>query len=397
MSQQENLALEQVAPGRGISPSSSGNPGQITDTLRKAMAQGHLVSPANSCPNLPAGCEVAVSTVLVDIARETYQVQGGVALTKTALNRIAKAVGVSWDDRRSHRTDNGDIPNFASYKAVGHFRDFDGTWRTIEGEKQMDLTEGSERAKTMKPGELSEARKFVAEHAQTKAQLRAIRSLGIRSSYTKEELDKPFVCARLIFTGQSDDPETRKVFAEATAKAMLGGSEMLFGTADTQRPMLTEVSTQAPETSASEETAESEKPQVKEPAVKQCTPTKCYGADPAAIHVNACYGTAAVAAETTKPAEEQPSAWKITRGSARGLEVTDRRVTPETLINLRNYYVTELDPNGPDFAGLSDERKDLLSGEMREVVQELRRRGIKDDGSLVELKFPARSSSCDSC
>lgn len=374
--QQENLALEQVAPDRGISASSSPNPGQITDTLRKAMSQGHLVSPANSCPNLPAGCEVAVSTVLVDAARETYKVAGGVALTKTALNRIAKAVGVSWDDRRSHRTDRGDVPNFASYKAVGHFRDFDGTWRTIEGEKQMDLTDGSERARTMKPGELSEARKFIAEHAQTKAQLRAIRSLGIRSSYTEQELDKPFVCARLIFTGQSDDPETRKVFAEATAKAMLSGSEMLFGTAETSRPMLSEGHDQSSERQPDEETAGSRST---EPEVKQCTPEECFGHG--SNHVRACSVpvTETKAAETAKAAEQKP-AWKITRGAARGLEVTSSKVRPETLQELRTLYINLLDPNGPDFAEMSDERKDLLSGEMREVVQELRRRGIKDDG-----------------
>lgn len=393
MSTDQQQALEVVAPDRGISPSSSPNPGQITDTLRKAMSQGHLVSPANSCPNLPAGCEVAVSTVLVDVARETYSVQGGVALTKAALNRIAKAVGINWDPRQSHRTDRGDIPNFASYKAVGHFRDFDGTWRTIEGEKQMDLTEGSERAKTMKPGELSEARKFIAEHAQTKAQLRAIRSLGIRSSYTKEELDKPFVCARLIFTGQSDDPETRKVFAQATAQAMLSGSEMLFGTAETTRPMISESSEQAAQASSAGETAteraegagaatatvQGQETQ-SQSQVKQCTPTKCFGADPAALHVNACYGTAGETSDQNAPVEEQQAPWVITRGTARGLAVTNPKVRPETLKELRNYYITELDPNGPEFNSLSDERKDLLSGELKEVVRELRRRNIKDDG-----------------
>jgi hypothetical protein len=375
MTMNEQQALEVIAPERGISPSSSSAPGQITETLRRAMAQGHLVSPANSCPELPQGCAVAVSTVLVDVGRETYSVAGGVALTKAALNRIAKAVGVSWDPRQSHRTDRGDVPNFASYKAVGHFRDFDGTWRTIEGEKQMDLTEGSERAKTMKPGELSEARKFVAEHAQTKAQLRAIRSLGIRSSYTKEELDKPFVCARLIFTGQSDDPETRKVFAEATAKAMLGGSEMLFGTADTKRPMLTEASEQATEPRAE---AAIEPEVAQEPEVKTCTPDACFGAG--ANHVKACYEPANVPAQekVSTTAEPEKAAWKITRGSARGLAVDDRRVTVETLKELRNFYLTNLDSSGPDFADFSDEKKDLLAGEMREVVGELRRRGIKD-------------------
>lgn len=371
--QQDSLALEQVAPDRGISPSSSPNPGQITDTLRKAMERGHLVSPANSCPNLPPGCEVAVSTVLVDVATETYSVSGGVALTKSALNRIAKAVGVSWDPRQSHRTDNGDVPNFASYKAVGHFRDFDGTWRTIEGEKQMDLTDGSERAKTMKAGELSEARKFIAEHAQTKAQLRAIRSLGIRSNYAKEELSKPFVCARLIFTGQTDDPETRRVFAEVTAKAMTSGSEMLYGSVETNRPMIADKSEQQPAERQSEPEA------AKEPEVKECNPDECFGHG--SKHVRAC--SILVEPDTAqKKQTTDDGAWVIPgKGPARGLKITDPKVTPETLLALLKEYAGALNTEGDLYDKLNDEAKDFYSSALREVQKELDRRGIKVEAS----------------
>lgn len=372
-SQQENLALATVSPDSAVKASSSAIPGAITDTLRRAMEQGHLVSPANSCPNLPAGCEVAVSTVLIDVPRETYDVQGGKALTKTALNRIAKAVGVGWDDRRSHRTDNGDNPNFASYKAVGHFRDFDGTWRTIEAEKQMDLTEGSERAKTMKAGELSEARKFIAEHAQTKAQLRAIRSLGIRSSYTAAELEKPFVCARLIFTGQSDDPETRRVFAEATAKAMLGGSEMLFGTAETTRPMLTEASERSPESTTTAQPAQEPTPEV-----KTCDPEHCFGHG--SNHVKAC----SLPVNAAAPAQQAASdgAWVIPgKGPARGLRITDPKVTPDTLLALLKEYADALNPEGDLRDKLNDDAVDFYSSALREVQKECDRREIKYDGS----------------
>lgn len=383
--QQESLALAVMEEDRGVQPSSSGIPGQITDTLRKAMERGHLISPAAACPTLPPGCEVAVSAVLVEKDRETYTVQGGHALSKVALERISKAVGVSWHPTLSHRTDNGDDPCFASYKAVGHFRDFDGTWRTIEGEKQMDLRDGSERAKTMKSGELSEARKFIAEHAQTKARLRAIRSLGIRASYNDAELKKPFVCARLVFTGQSDDPDIRREFARVTAQAMTQGSEMLYGAVDQNRPALPPHEQEAEGNGRGPlESVAAESAKQTEPEVKQCTPTHCFAADPAASHVTACYGgpanvpTEKAPAPTAPTGEPEKAAWKITRGSAKGLAVDDRRVTVETLKELRNYYLTELDPNGPDFSKMDPERIDLLSGELREVVGELRRRGIKD-------------------
>jgi hypothetical protein len=261
MSQSET-ALEVIEPGSEWSASSSPNPGDITRTIKRALATGHYMGAATSCSNLPLGCEVAFSAVKIDLARETYPLTIGKkrGIGKTALNRIGKAIGVNWDTRLSHRTDDGKDPCFASYKAVGHYRDFDGTWRTVEGEKQMDLREGTERAKSMKSGELSEARKFIAEHAQTKAQLRAIRSIGIETSYDPEYYDDPIICARLVFTGRSDNPEIQARFAELTAVAMLGGTNMLYG----DRPQLppigpldTETETQSEESAVA--TAELEK------------------------------------------------------------------------------------------------------------------------------------------
>lgn len=247
MSQTET-SLEVIAPDEGLSASSSPNPGQITQTIKRALATGHYMGAATSCSNLPLGCEVAFSAVKIDLQRETYPLLIGKkrGIGKTALNRIGKAIGINWDTRLSHRTDDGKDPCFASYKAVGHYRDFDGTWRTVEGEKQMDLRDGSERAKSMKSGELSEARKFIAEHAQTKAQLRAIRSIGIETSYEPEYYEDPIICARLIFTGRSDNPEIQARFAELTAVAMLGGTNMLYG----DRPQLPPIGPPSADTEA---------------------------------------------------------------------------------------------------------------------------------------------------
>lgn len=232
-------ALDEVMPERGISASSSPDPGSITETLMRAREQAFLISPSATCPNLPLGCEVAFSSVLVDEnnSAEVYEVNGKKALSKTSLNRIAKAAGVDWDSRESRRTDDGKTSTYASYKAVGRVRDFDGTWRTITGEKAVDLTDGSELARTLKSGDLSQQRKFIAEMAETKAKLRAIRSMGIPTSFEKGQLAKPFVCARLVFTGRTNDPELQKIFAVETARAMLGGTEALYGGRPALSPM----------------------------------------------------------------------------------------------------------------------------------------------------------------
>src|SRR6185295_13684583 len=120
----------------------------------------------------------------------------------------------------------------------------------IVGEKEMDLREGSaqvqalwDRYKAKKAaferkgwktpneptGQIREMRLHILGHAETKAQLRAIRSLGIKTSYTVEELRKPFVVARLMWTGQTDDPQLRGIFAEKIADSMLSGRRALFG------------------------------------------------------------------------------------------------------------------------------------------------------------------------
>jgi hypothetical protein len=125
---------------------------------------------------------------------------------------------------------------------VGHIRQFDGTTLTLIGTKEMDVREGSafalDCANRQKLGELAMQRRHIVSHAETKARLRAIASLGIRRSYSKEELLKPFVCAKLSFTGRSDDPELRRAFALKRADAFLSSSNGLYGAPPTLPPAL---------------------------------------------------------------------------------------------------------------------------------------------------------------
>lgn len=221
----------------------------VGQMLARASENGHLVAPATAIAMLPAGCSVVLSAVHVDPS-ETYSVGSKLGLAKSALDRIASAAGVSWIPEQSGRLDDGSDPYYCAWRAVGTLRHLDGTEITIEGSKEMDLRQGSphneglyeryeagrrnpprgNKAPPKDPtAQIREMRMHIMAHAESKAKLRAIRSIGVRSAYDAVELEKPFVVARLMFTGHSDDPEIRARFAELTAQAFLGGRRALFG------------------------------------------------------------------------------------------------------------------------------------------------------------------------
>ncbi len=220
--------------------------GAVNKLLEDAMATAHLVSPATVCGALPPGCEVAISLVQVDPNSDrggpgdVVDVGGGkLALSGHVLKRIAAAAGVSWDMNASGRLDNGSDPHYAHYRAVGLVRNFDGSVRAVSGEVEIDMREGSPQIEAMEKRARSDASKvanqvrdirlFILRHAETKAKLRAIADMGVKRSYTPAELRKPFKVARLMWTGHSNDPELRRIFAEKTADAMIGATSMLYG------------------------------------------------------------------------------------------------------------------------------------------------------------------------
>lgn len=231
---------------------------KATEALAKIQEIGHLISPAPACATLPEGCAILLSAITVDSRNETYNVPGGKGLSKTALQKLAAALGVSWNHNASGRLDDGRDPYYFEFLAVGRVRNFDGTWREIEGRKVMDLRNGSptiqalqnraeqkaEREREKNPdakvgdweSQLRDLRYFIGENAETKAQLRAIRSLGLRTSYSDDELRKPFFAAQIQFTGRSEDPEVRRMFAERIAESFMGQAvPALYGRQETQR------------------------------------------------------------------------------------------------------------------------------------------------------------------
>ena len=165
--------------------------------------------------------------------------------TKIANMKICDALGISWDDERSRRIDDGKDPMEIVYKAVGYRIDYQGgrqqlegiccinldairdemvniktvqaqdamakqgtqewgkvNWKwkkAIEENKVAELIEKEVRAEMLK----KRLKRF--ELAETGAKLRAIRSKGFRTTYTAKELEKDFVDIRMIPVGGSPD------------------------------------------------------------------------------------------------------------------------------------------------------------------------------------------------
>lgn len=222
------------------------DPGAVSAHLTRLAESHHIVSPATTVDALPPGCGVAVSYVMVDASTakdgpgEVYTLGGGkVGLSGTTLAKIGAAAGVDWDASQSGRLDNGSDPHYCHFRAVGHVRNFDGSVRTLTGEVEIDAREGSPQIEEIttkaKAGnrdpssQILELRKFLLRHAESKAKNRAIASMGLKRSYMPAELGKAFAVCRLMWTGQTEDPELRRIFAEKTADAMIGGMSSLYG------------------------------------------------------------------------------------------------------------------------------------------------------------------------
>lgn len=230
----------------------------VTETLRGLAEHYHLVTPATNVDCLPPGCGVSISAVVVDTDtknKEVYRVGDGFGIGAVVLARIWAAAGGSWDPDKSGRLDDGSDPHYCHYKAVGTVKSFDGELQVKTGEVEIDAREGSPlldeirtkaREREAKPdykgkkdggdSQILELRKFLLRHAERKAKSRAIADMGIQRAYTPEQLKKPFAVARLMWTGASDDPELRRVFAEKTAEKMLGSRALLYGNPPARMP-----------------------------------------------------------------------------------------------------------------------------------------------------------------
>jgi hypothetical protein len=184
--------------------------------------------------------------------------RGKFGLSKVTLDRIAQAGSASWIPDLCGRTDDGKDPYICSYKMVGKVKDLSGQWRTIIGEKEIDLRaieaelrgQGKNDADVTK--EMIQYSKHKLARAQSGAMTRAIRSaFALRSSYSMQELQKPFVIPKMVFTPDYSDPETKRfLLAEATGnlRELYGAQAKPTGQMPPALPPAPEEDESAPET-----------------------------------------------------------------------------------------------------------------------------------------------------
>lgn len=328
--------------------SSTYDPQLATSFIKWAAQNTNLISPAMACPNLPLGFELAFTRVDINPEprfKEVYkQSDGGLSLTKVGLEKIQKGAGIRLDPKLTRKLDNGEDPLFAVYEFVGYYRDFDGTMCPVKGTKELDLHDDSaeiakirsrQKSQTAGDNEINELRRFISGHAESKAKNRGIRSFGIKSSYTDEELRQPFTCIRLIRTGRCEDPATQLMLTKMIHEEYMLAEQSLFGgshlIATGKEPAALPAASAERDDSPPLETAP-KSPHVSSGAQpKQCTVDECFGKG--AAHVRAC---GAPATETS--VQTQSEAWTIDVGNKAGSKITDPQVTVEDLDALLEHY-----------------------------------------------------------
>jgi hypothetical protein len=234
---------------------------EVDQLARAILALGkahNLVVPGGAIGrDLPMLYSAGISFIFPDIEHDTYKIRGSskLGIGKVALDRIARGAGVRWNPMLCGRVDDNSNSNFIEYQVAGAVLQLDGTEGTISAIKRIDLRadkatdvstwgadsqEIAKDAANAKDGagnpaprdpwpQILQARQHILSNAETKAKNRAVRSLGIRASYTPDEIRKGFAVVRLQFTGHHEDPEIEREVAMKIADRALGSSSMLYG------------------------------------------------------------------------------------------------------------------------------------------------------------------------
>lgn len=131
---------------------------------------------------------------------EPEQAKGKLALTKIGLQKLEQLAGIKWT--KSVVIWDSKNPLVARGEAAAQVQDLDGSWRNFMDGRTIDLNDGSLEAEKMRKisvNMLEGARKNIIGLAETKAKNRVRRGiLGLQASFTKEELQKPFVVFKLV-------------------------------------------------------------------------------------------------------------------------------------------------------------------------------------------------------
>lgn len=215
------------------------DPRALTDQLTHLQAHYHVMSPAVSIGQMAEGFGANLAVVQIDptIVFNKEETSGSGpdcywsksihgadtrkrSLRKEGLLKLSQAAGIQWLPGECRRLDDGKERYLWRWQYYGVVRTHDGQLQPVQGTKELDLRDGSADAKAAASARhLDKMRQNGNEVCETKAMLRAIRSLRVQQVYTVDELKKPFLIVRFSFTPDMSDPEIKKL---VTQQAMAG-------------------------------------------------------------------------------------------------------------------------------------------------------------------------------
>lgn len=202
----------------------------------------HLIAPATDRFSVSSDLMVPYATQIIinpnPQAGDVHDIEGKLCLSAVSLSRLSTAAGIVWSERQTRPLTV--TRDYICYRAVGYLRLPDGSSIPLIGTKEIDLDAIAaesriKKCKKMFGGkaydgleeeqrrqvdnavdvEMATFRKHRLARAETGAKTRAIRSLGVRSSYTAAELAKPFTVIRWGINPQHE-------YARAERQALWG-------------------------------------------------------------------------------------------------------------------------------------------------------------------------------
>lgn len=200
----------------------------------------HIIAPGGGSTSFIAQSFGVAQTVLdLDVdpsAGQVYQdptlmQPDQYSLSRLTLQLLSLSAGVSWLPSSTCTSDPG-VKLLWRFHAGAEVRSYDGQKLTIDGTSEVDLRDGSPQMGGWSPAKwryligknealirahkatrddlhwdihgwderlAQRTRKHGLRLAETKAKNAAVRALGVKSSYTLEELARPFVVLRVIY------------------------------------------------------------------------------------------------------------------------------------------------------------------------------------------------------
>jgi hypothetical protein len=228
----------------------------IDDQLSAYQRQGYnVLIPRTGIRKISAFHDTVLETVSLTIANgDVYpHDESDLAkakkfrLSKLGLLKLSHAAGIVWRWEDTHRIDTMATPTYVAYQAVGALPQADGTWLPLKASYELDLDvieaelrelyrkRVMEVRQGQKPKPEAEVQAYITQHvqqdllrkrkhklrlAETGAMLAVIRSLlAIKSVYTREELERPFIVPHVIFSPDVADPEIRRALLASSLRA----------------------------------------------------------------------------------------------------------------------------------------------------------------------------------